>query len=149
MTLYQTGNLHQQVIVPEWNLEVIVGAGLEPFQKRRFFLSDATNEQQRNPSGVRILFEAPAQFHSIHLRHDDIADDDFNPDGAGYLKRAPTVLRHEDLVTLRLKEIALEIELHLIIIDDQDSRRIFRKLVHGDSITMEKPERDSVVSSVG
>ncbi len=79
---------------------------------------------------MRFVLEPATQLDTTHLGHHDIADYDIHARRGTNFQRAPRRVRDKYFVALRLNQIAQQIELHLVVVDDQHCGRVFRDSIH-------------------
>ena len=64
------------------------------------------------------------EFVAVHVRHEDIGDDQVRPLGAQYFQRVGTIGRLQQAVAAVAQQCGQEFAVQHMIVDDQDGRYV-------------------------
>ena len=130
MTLSQTRDFDQQLLTTKRNFDIVVGAGSKSIQECGVFFADRADQQDRYGRSASVPLQPATQIHPVHVGHDHLANDDVRFNGGRDFQCLMSTLHREHFVAFRLEQVPQQIERHLIVIDDQNGRRIFQMSIH-------------------
>src|SRR5690242_234297 len=121
MSLDEPRDLHQQLFISEWKIEIVVSAGVQTFDTGVVCRDPSADQEDGNVGRARIFFQPAAELEATKHRHHDVTDYHIRNEANGQIDRFRAVSSGRDFVIFELKKLHQQIEDLPIVIDDQDA----------------------------